>query len=61
MKSPSCMKDDLPHKMSNPVTKAMKLYTAAEWWQEQENELHHTVSYYQDGTAENIFLFLHWI
>lgn len=61
MKSISCMKDDLPYKISNLVTEAMKPYTLAEWWREQENEVHHTVSYYPDGTAENILLILHWI
>lgn len=30
MKSISCMKDDLPYKISNLVTEAMKPYTLAE-------------------------------
>lgn len=61
MKSISCVKDNLPHKMSNPVTEAMKQYTAAERWQEQENKLHHTMSYCLHDQAENILLILHSI
>lgn len=61
MKSISCVKDNLPHKMSNPVTEAMKQYIAAEQWQDQEKELHHTMSYCSCDQAENILLILHSI